>query len=35
MWEKRNAERTLVAKNERKFPRGKWVDNIKVDLKDI
>jgi hypothetical protein len=35
MEEKRNAERTLVAKNERKSSRRRWVDNIKVDLKDI
>jgi hypothetical protein len=35
MGEKRNSEGTLVAKNERKYPRRKWVDNIKLDLKDI
>jgi hypothetical protein len=35
MGEKRNAERTLVAKNERKSPGRRWVNNIKVDLKDI
>jgi len=36
MVEKRNAERTLVAKKkQRKSRRRRWVDNIKVDLKDM
>jgi hypothetical protein len=37
--EKRNAYRTLVGKPEGKrplgIPRRRWVDNIKVDLKEI
>jgi hypothetical protein len=35
MGQKRNAETTLVVKYERKGPRRRWVDYIKVDLKDI
>jgi hypothetical protein len=38
MGEKRNAYRLLVEKPERKRPLGtqrrKWVDNIKIDLKE-
>jgi hypothetical protein len=33
--EKRNAYRILVGKPERKRPRRKWVNNIKMDLKEI
>jgi hypothetical protein len=39
MGETRNANRTLVGKPERKRPlgrpRGRWVDNIKMDLREI
>jgi hypothetical protein len=39
MGEKRNAYRILVGKSERKRPLGRprrrWVDNIKVDLREI
>jgi hypothetical protein len=39
MWEKRNAYRILVGKPERKSPLGrptrKWVDNIKMGLREI
>jgi hypothetical protein len=39
MVERRNAYRILVAKPEGKrplrTPRGRWVDNIKMDLKEI
>jgi hypothetical protein len=39
MEEKRNAYRILVGKLERKKPLGRprrrWVDNIKMDLRDI
>jgi hypothetical protein len=39
MGEKRNAYRILVGKAERKSqlgrPRRKWVDNIKMDLREI
>jgi hypothetical protein len=39
MGEKRNACRILVGKPERKRPPGRprrrWVDNIKMDLRDI
>jgi hypothetical protein len=39
MGEKRNAYRILVGKPERKRPLGKprrrWVDNIKMDLREI
>jgi hypothetical protein len=39
MWEKRNAYRILVGKPEGKRPLGRprrrWVDNIKMDLRDI
>jgi hypothetical protein len=39
MGEKRNAYRILVGKPERKRPLGRqrrrWVDNIKIDLKEI
>jgi hypothetical protein len=39
MGEKRNAYRILVGKPEKKIPlgrpRSKWVDNIKMDLKEI
>jgi hypothetical protein len=35
MREKRNAYRTLVGEPEGKRPRRMWVDNIKIDLRDI
>jgi hypothetical protein len=39
MWEKRNADRILVRKLARKRPlrrpRGRWVGNIKMDLREI
>jgi hypothetical protein len=39
MWEKRNVYRLLVGKLERKRPLGRprrrWVDNIKMDLREI
>jgi hypothetical protein len=39
MWEKRNAYRILVGKPEGKRPLGRprcrWVDNIKIDLREI
>jgi hypothetical protein len=39
MEEKRNAYRILVGKSERKIPLGRprrrWVDNIKMDLREI
>jgi hypothetical protein len=39
MWEKRNAYRILVAKPEGKIPlrrpRRTWVDNTKMDLREI
>jgi hypothetical protein len=39
MGETRNACRILVGKSERKRPlgrpRGRWVDNINMDLRDI
>jgi hypothetical protein len=39
MGEKRNAYRILVGKPERRRPLGRprrrWVDNIKIDLRDI
>jgi hypothetical protein len=39
MWEKRNAYRILVGKPEGKRqlgrPRRRWVDNIKMDLREI
>jgi hypothetical protein len=39
MWEKRNAYRILVGKPEGKRPLGRprrrWVDNIKMDLREI
>jgi hypothetical protein len=39
MREKRNAYRILVGKPERKRPLGRprrrWVDNIKIDLREI
>jgi hypothetical protein len=39
MWEKRNAYRILVGKPEGKrplgIPRRRWVDNIKMDLREI
>jgi hypothetical protein len=39
MWEKRNAYRKLVGKPEGKRPlrrpRCRWVDNIKIDPRDI
>jgi hypothetical protein len=38
-WEKTNAYRILVEKTERKRPLGRpkrrWVDNIKMDLREI
>jgi hypothetical protein len=33
--EKRNACRILVIKPEGKKPLGRWVDNSKMDLRDI
>jgi hypothetical protein len=39
MGEKRNADRTLVGKPEGKRPLGRprrrWVDNVKMDLKEV
>jgi hypothetical protein len=39
MWEKRNAYRILVGKTEDKRPLGtprrRWVDKIKMDLREI
>jgi hypothetical protein len=39
MWEKRNAYRMLVGKPEVKIPlrtpRCRWVNNIKMDLREI
>jgi hypothetical protein len=35
MEEKRNACRKLVEKPEGNRPRRRWVDNIKMDVKDI
>jgi hypothetical protein len=39
MWAKRNAYRILVVKPEGKRPLGRprrgWVDNIKMDLREI
>jgi hypothetical protein len=39
MWEKRNAYRMLVVKPEGKRPLGRprrrWLDNIKIDLREI
>jgi hypothetical protein len=39
MWEKRNAYRIMVGKPEGKRPLGRpscrWVDNIKMDLREI
>jgi hypothetical protein len=39
MWEKRNAYRKLVGKPEGKRPlrrpRRRWVDNIKIDIREI
>jgi hypothetical protein len=39
MEEKRNAYRVLVGKPEGRRPlgrpRGRWVDNIKIDLREI
>jgi hypothetical protein len=35
MAERRNAYRMLVGKPERKRPRRRWVDNIKMDLREI
>jgi hypothetical protein len=38
-WEKRNSFRILVGNPERKRPQGRprrrWVDNIKMDLREI
>jgi hypothetical protein len=38
-WSKRNAYRILVGKPERtrplEIPRRRWVDNIKMDLREI
>jgi hypothetical protein len=33
--EKINAYRTLVEKPEGRSPRGRWMDNIKMDLREI
>jgi hypothetical protein len=35
MGEKRNAYRMLVGKPEGKRPRRRWVDNIKMNLREI
>jgi hypothetical protein len=35
MGEKRNAYRILVGKRTLRRPRRKWVDNIKMDLREI
>jgi hypothetical protein len=38
-WEKRNTRRIFVGKPKRKrplgIPRHRWVDNIKMDLREI
>jgi hypothetical protein len=39
MWKKRNAYRILVGKPEEKNPLGRprcrWMDNIKMDLREV
>jgi hypothetical protein len=39
MWEKKTAYRILVGKPEREKPLGsprrRWVDNVKIDLREI
>jgi hypothetical protein len=39
MWERRNAYRILVGRQEGRIPPGRprrrWVDNIKMDLREI
>jgi hypothetical protein len=35
MREKSNAYRIVTAKQEGKIPRCRWVDNIKMDLREI
>jgi hypothetical protein len=35
MGEKRNTYRILMGKPEGKRPLGRWVDNIKMDLREI
>ena len=35
MWEDRGVHRVLVGKPEGKRPRGRWEDNIKMNLQEV